>query len=183
MLTMHYADFPLLVLLLYYTIMCTYRLRAMPQRLPDVWSYNAVIRACEAAGRWREAVALLEELRTTATTAATATSTNSRGNSKGNVRAVVVVPDTVTYNLVMSALAKAGRFDQALTLLRQLQTPTSVTTNSANSASSVNSKSTVAVAADAVSYGIMCSASCAASRWQEGLKLLDQAWESGIELG
>jgi pentatricopeptide repeat protein len=160
----------------------------MPQGLPDVWSYNAVIRACEAAGRWREAVALLEELRTTA---ATATAT-SRSNSKGSrVAAVAVAPDTVTYNLVMSALAKAGRFDQALALLRQLQTATPVTANTANTANSVTNKSAavasvtsaVAVAADAVSYGIMCSACCAAGRWKEGLNLLDQAWESGIELG
>jgi pentatricopeptide repeat protein len=151
----------------------------MPQGLPDVWSYNAVIRACEAAGRWREAVALLEELRTTA-----ATSSTTRSNSKGNVRVAAVAPDTVTYNLVMSALAKAGRFDQALALLRQLQTPTPLTANSVTSKSAtVAAVPVTTVAADAVSYGIMCSASCAAGRWKEGLQFLDQAWESGIELG
>jgi pentatricopeptide repeat protein len=148
----------------------------MPQGLPDVWSYNAVIRACETAGRWREAVALLEELRTTAASTTTKTSSSS---SKGNSRAAaaaVLAPDTVTYNLVMSALSKAGRFDQALALLRQLQTVAPATVSD-------NKSAAVAVAADAVSYGIMASASCAAGRWKEGLQLLDQAWDSGIELG
>lgn len=155
-------------------------LRKIPPHMADAWTYNAVIRACEIAGRWREPVAVLDTMR------------KSR-DAGSNSSSTVPHPDRVTYNLVISAVAKAGRWEHALSLFEELKacgpgdSPRSSSLDAVlskrSSSSTYNAQQEGAKGGpNAVTYGLLASAACACGRADEGVVLLDHAWDAGIKL-
>eukprot|EP00752_Nemacystus_decipiens_P013027 g11525.t1 len=110
-------------------------LREMPAAglEPNVVHFNAAISACAVVGRWREAVALLEEMEglpgvlpdvVTFSAAITAC-----GNGLKFERAVWLLrrmpekglrPNNFAYNAAISACAKCGRYESATALLSEM---------------------------------------------------------------
>lgn len=82
---------------------------------PDVCSYGGHLACLRAGGQWQRAVEVLDEM----TNAAAAAGTGIGGS--GEEEAAGVSPDLGCYAAVMSTLGEAGRWKQALDLLRFLQ--------------------------------------------------------------
>eukprot|EP00899_Mesostigma_viride_P011819 jgi/Mesvir1/20638/Mv14860-RA.1 len=93
----------------------------------DVVTYNSLMSGYEKAGRWREALALLREM--TSPPPPSSSSSTPSGDSppspssseKSPVAHPPPRPHTITYNIAISACAKAGELDMALRLLRELE--------------------------------------------------------------
>lgn len=92
-----------------------------------------VISACARARppRWREALALLDEMRHSSDAAAphvvsgsppfSSPSPSSSSSSSSSPPPPALLPDTVCYNAALSALARAGRWQEALSLLVEMR--------------------------------------------------------------
>jgi len=102
-------------------------LEAMPGRwgnAPDSGHYTEALHACAAAGEWREALRLHAVLRRPAATASSGTASGGGGGGGGGGAAATAAPlaTTATFNGALRACAMVGRWEEALQLLREMDT-------------------------------------------------------------
>ncbi len=125
-----------------YLLCCAVRHSAVPCASPDAGceptghAYSAAISACAAAGDWRRAVALFEEMtgpraiRPDVVSCTALITALAAGGEADRAEAVVgwmlsaaVRPNARTFTALMAALGNAKRWGRAVEVLRRMQTP------------------------------------------------------------
>jgi pentatricopeptide repeat domain-containing protein 1 len=157
-------------------------LRSHP--LPQTIDYNAAINACNRAGQWKPAIQLLQELTSdsdatpeadTYSFATTISALSSAPASVGwttalrlldEMEALGLPPSTVAYNAALRLLGKAGRWQSALAMLRQMQS-----VGDAGANGEVGASEDVA---DTISYNAVISAMKSRGQWQQAVELLSE---------
>ncbi|CAM9959710.1 unnamed protein product, partial [Discosporangium mesarthrocarpum] len=135
--------------------------------VPDLISYNTAIAACRGDGQWRQALLLLDRLRSrglkpdvfTYTAAMTACGDNGKHDQAQalweGMRREGIMPNRVSFNAAIAAAGRAGLLTRALGLLRE-EIPAA------------------GVAADASSYNAAMEACRKGGHWRQALDILNE---------
>jgi len=128
---------------------------------PTVVSYNSLISACEKCGQADRALEIFNKMKAATFTSGSVVLDQQGGGGGQGKTTTAVQPTVVTYNTVISALAKAGRWEQANTVHNEMVGK--------------------GMRDDAFTLTALITACEKTGQWEKILPLLDQFIKQGVE--
>lgn len=132
--------------------------------VPNTSSYNAVLAACQKAGAWEDALAVLEEMKRGTTNRPGGPAIAEEGSHSSSPPVIwigdtVPSPDVVSFNTAIGACGRADRWQEAVHLLDEL--------------------STHDLSPDAVSYNMAAVACARVRKWSLALEVINRGRRAG----
>jgi len=133
---------------------------------PTIVTFNVAISACEKAGRWSNALEILELMRASSKKTITCNETSAHKRSDrgqqlgvrtGGMKNHDVEPDVISYNAAISACEKAQKWQEAEKLFQEMLSSAS---------------DSVAVEPNVITYNALLSAYEKGHQWEKALKVL-----------